>query len=442
MLIKLEIENFRSFKNRVVFHTIQRNYKRFTEHIHSVNDELNILKTSGIYGSNGSGKSNLFKGLYYLKKIVVGREFLRSVEAIKNFTPFKLDNTYSKLPIRIELDFVVDNQVYFYKIAIDPAYRTIINEELVKIVDKDKEQIIFKRVMNILEFPNNPTLNILKNQLSETLGSQTSVLCFDLIKDDDVSAVHDWFSNKVEFLFPTYEFEDIAYIFTLKKEYLQLANNIIKIANVGIDRLDIQLVPINVYLGLDNKDITTQITNTLQTKTHHSFKDNLGNFCTALKDENGEINIAKLICVHYDNNSNDIPFDVDQESRGTIVLLHLIPALIRSYGEGVNYLIDDINTSLHPVLLREILGQYLEFNLGEARGQLIFNSHEDLLMDERIVRQDEIWLMDKKDGVSEIFPLSDFTNVRFDLNLRKNYLNGKFGAVPFEHKPEKLKFGE
>ncbi|MRX67576.1 hypothetical protein SAMN06265349_1011271 [Flavobacterium resistens] len=440
MLISLEVENFRSFKNRAVFHMLQRNYKRFTEHVVTVNDNLSILKTSGIYGSNGSGKSNLFKCLYYLKKVVESSHFLRSVEAIKNFTPFKLDDLQSGKPIKIELDILIDNFVYSYKINFNSELH-IIYEELFKVVNGEV-QLIFKRhENNAVDFPSNPALETLKIQLSQALLPQTSILCFDLIKDIEITKVSDWFKTKIDFLFPTYEFDDIAYILSLKNEYLQLANNIIKPLNLGIDELKINLVPISIYLGLDNKDIITQISAILQKKTHHSFKDNMGDYCTALKNEKGEILIAKLVCIHYGTDGSIIEFDVDQESRGTIVLLHLIPALIRSYGEGVNYFIDDINTSLHPILLREILGQYLSFNLGNAKGQLIFNSHEDLLMDERIVRQDEIWLTEKKNGISDIFPLSDFPNIRFDLNLRKNYLNGKFGGVPFEHQPDKLNFG-
>ena len=442
MLIKIEIENFRSFKNRIIFHTLQRNYKRFLEHVHTINEDVKVLKTSGMYGSNGSGKSNLFKALYYLKRMVEDRNFLRSVEAIKNFTPFKLDTVYLEKPIQVELDILVGSKVFIYKINFEAKSRKIIYEELIKIDPSAGELIIFERLDNFVKFPNNPVLNALESQLSTALDPHTSILCFELVNDPEIEEVSDWFLNKTGFLWPTYEFDDIAYIFTQKEEYLQLANNIIKPLNVGIDKLEIKLVPINIYLGLDNKDTITQITSMLQSKTHHSFQDKMGNFCTALKVDNDEIQIAKLVCIHYDNQGEPVPFDLDQESRGTIVILHLLPALIRSYGEGVNYFIDDINTSLHPVLLKEILGQYLTFNLGNAKGQLIFNSHEDLLMDETIVRQDEIWLMEKKNGISDLFPLSDFSNVRFDLNLRKNYLNGKFGAVPFEHKPEKFVFGD
>ncbi|MBK8392842.1 MAG: ATP-binding protein [Saprospiraceae bacterium] len=282
----------------------------------------------------------------------------------------------------------------------------------------------------------------MKALLPNLISNASLFLSYELFEHEDLDAARDWFMNKIEFLFPTYEFHDIAYIFTLRPEYLDLANGIIKISNVGIEKLELYKVPIELYLGLDQKDLVKQIIAILQENSFHSFKDYMGNYCTAIKDNDGKISIVKLICYHENEYKSLIPFDVDQESRGTIVLLHLIPALIRSYGEGINYFLDDINTSLHPVLLKEILGQYLSLNLGQAKGQLIFNSHEDFLMDEKIIRQDELWLMEKNNGASIIFPLTDFPNVRFDLNLRKNYLNGKFGAVPFESEPQKIVFGE
>ena len=182
----------------------------------------------------------------------------------------------------------------------------------------------------------------------------------------------------------------------------------------------------------------------LEKKLFHSFKDSNENECTAVKDQtDGAIYILKLNAIHLDQDGNEVEFDLDQESRGTVVLLNLLPALILSYGEGVNYFIDEINRSLHPILIREILAQYLHNDIEKAKGQLFFNSHEDFMIDETIIRQDEIWLMEKgKNGESDLFPLSDYKNVRYDLNLRKNYLDGKFGGVPFTKEPGKLSLNE
>lgn len=445
MLISLEISNYRSFKDKVTFYTVQRNFKRFSEHIFKFNENLSILKTSGIYGANGSGKTNLFKGLYMVKKLIENDDYLNSTEALKNFTSFKLDNKLKDKPSRFTIDFISHEKIYSYDISVDTINKRIVHEELAFLKESGDQQIIFKRVFNEsgktkIEFPNNKEILPIVKVISEIIPASSTILSFDLIQDVNVSEARDWFENKIEFLFPTYEFIDISYILFSNPNSLKIANEIIKYTNVGIDKLAIEEVSIELYLGLEGKETIRRFETILTEKPYHSFKDNLGSYCTAIKKTDGTISILKLISYHNDNLGIPIAFEVDQESRGTIVLLHLIPALILSYSKGINYFIDDINTSLHPVMLKEILGQYLTKNLGSAKGQLIFNSHEDFIMDEKIIRQDELWLMEKRDGASDLFPLSDFPNVRFDLNLRKNYLNGKFGAVPFENTPPEFAF--
>ena len=65
-----------------------------------------------------------------------------------------------------------------------------------------------------------------------------------------------------------------------------------------------------------------------------------------------------------------------------------------------------------------------------TKGQLIFTTHESNLLDQSIFRRDEIWFVEKHQGATKLYPLSDFT-IRLDLDIRKGYLNGRFGAIPF-----------
>lgn len=447
MLIKLSIENFRSFKSLKEFYTVQRNYKRFTDHIHVVNKELSILKTSGIYGANGSGKTNLFKALYAIKKMIEDPDYIFSVEGLKLLTPFKLNKECAKEETQFVVDFLANNAIYTYEVKILLNEKKIISEQLIKASNNGmaEEVVVFSRGIDAngnitFSYLQDGDKDIWGEVVTKVVPNHALVLSYDIFKNLDISAAVDWFDNRVMFLFPIYEFTDIAYILSLKPSYLQLANQIITFSGIGIKELKIEYHPIEAYLGEERRDLIKHITSILDAKKYYAFKDAFNNACTAVKRD-GQVHILKLTCIHSDNGGGDIAFDIDQESRGTIVLLHLIPALVLSYGEGVNYFIDDINTSLHPILLREILGQYLTQNLGSAKGQLIFNSHEDFIMDEKIVRQDELWLTEKKaDGETDIFPLSDFANVRHDLSLAKNYLNGKFGGVPFNKDPGKLIF--
>jgi len=447
MLIKFELENFRSFNNRKIFHSVQRNYKRFPEHIHKINENLGLLKVTGVYGGNASGKTNLFKGLYFVKKLIEDSSFLTTMKCSKLFYPFRLNSDSEKKSSKFQVDFINNDIIYIYRIDVLHSSKSIVFESLNILDDEDEEHEIFTRTQSSegkttisykLSENETQTLSFLNDFY--TKNSDSAVLSTDFLNDPNILNAKSWFIDKVQFLFPVYQFMDIAFILSLKPHYLELANRIIKFSRTGVDKLKIDKIPINLYLGSENNALIDHIARILEKKEYHSFKDSNENECTAIKDKSdGAIYILKLFAMHLDDYGNEVPFDLDQESRGTVVLLNLLPALILTYGEGVNYFIDEINRSLHPILIREILAQYLQNDIEKAKGQLFFNSHEDFMIDETIIRQDEIWLMEKsKNGESDIFPLSDFKNVRHDLNLRKNYLDGKFGGVPFESEPKKL----
>lgn len=445
MLIRFELENYRSIKKPLVFHMVQRNYKRFSHHVHNHSDDLKILKTSGVYGGNATGKTNLFRGLHFVKKMVEEREYLTSFQSTKYFHPFLLDEQSKEKPSKFQVDFISKGEIFIYELEVNSSSKIVLFEQLSKSKNNELE-LIFKRHYNEsnqlkIEYPKKEyVVKVLEEYLSSMKHS--SLISLHFFEEENLEKARDWFINKTEFLFPVYKFMDIAYILSLKPYYLEIANRIIKFSNTGIDKLNIEKIPLKIYLGVDNSDLIKHVTRNLEEQDYFSFQDSNGNECTAIKENDRDISVLKLVAIHISNNGKEVPFDLEQESRGTLVLIHLLPALILSYGEGVNYFIDEINRSLHPILFKELLKQYLDNNIENASGQLIFNSHEDFMMDEKVIRQDELWLMDKIKNESELFPLSDFPNVRFDLNYRKNYLNGKFGGVPFNKKPSKLIFSE
>ena len=448
MLVKFEVQNFRSFHTKKVFHTVQRNFRRFTQHVYKYSDNLSILKTSGIYGGNASGKTNLFKALYFVKRMVQVPGFINTSESSKVFSPFKLNKGSISRESIFNVEFISEDRLYSYELEVHKKTKKILFEQLKRIDLQNEEFVIFTRKIKedgeeFFEYPPDSKVEKLYALVIKNLTQNNSTfLSIGITNEQDYSNARNWFLDKLEFLFPVYKFKDIAYTLSLKKDYLELANKIIKFSKTGIDKLKIERIPIEIFLGKSFDDIISTIETSLERRPFYSFENPNGHEeCTAIKSEDGNIIVLKLVAIHLDNEKEEVSFNLDEESRGTEVLINLLPALILSYGEGVNYFIDEINASLHPILLKEILSQYLEHNIGLAKGQLIFNSHEDFIMDEKIIRQDELWLTEKNEnGETDIFPLSDIPNVRFDLNLKKNYLNGKFGGVPFDEKPDKLLF--
>ena len=118
------------------------------------------------------------------------------------------------------------------------------------------------------------------------------------------------------------------------------------------------------------------------------------------------------------------------ESDGTRRLLNLLPVLRPTAFSGTVFVIDEIDRSLHPILVKEFVEFFLKSSTGEFR-QLILTTQESNLLDQDLLRRDEIWFAEKDQaGATRLYSLLDF-KVRNDLEIRKHYLQGRFGAIPF-----------
>ena len=152
----------------------------------------------------------------------------------------------------------------------------------------------------------------------------------------------------------------------------------------------------------------------------------LGDLCTSYSVQ--VVLVEKVKTFNIGANGNLIDFEPEEQSDGTRRLLDLIPAIHYVSNKPAVFFIDEIDRSLHPTMVKELLRYFMEH---PAKGQLIFTTHESNLLDLEIFRQDEIWLTEKnKLGATTIYSLSDF-KPRYDLDIRKGYLAGRFGAIPF-----------
>jgi AAA15 family ATPase/GTPase len=133
--------------------------------------------------------------------------------------------------------------------------------------------------------------------------------------------------------------------------------------------------------------------------------------------------------------------DIEDESDGTRRLLDLLPALYEMQNRGGVYFIDEIDRSMHPILVRRLLEFFLA-SCGDNPGQMILTTHESSLLDLDLLRRDEIWFAEKDhEQATCLYSLADF-KVRNDLEIRKHYLQGRFGAIPFFGSLDRLMKGK
>jgi len=135
-------------------------------------------------------------------------------------------------------------------------------------------------------------------------------------------------------------------------------------------------------------------------------------------------------------NGKLLPFNFDQESAGTIAYLALLGPLVEALGTGGVICVDELDSSLHPLIATEIM-RFFENPVANPRGaQLIFNTHDSNLLNAGILRRDQIWFTEKDaKGESHLYPLTDF-KPRREENLESGYLQGRYGAIPFIHSDE------
>ena len=147
----------------------------------------------------------------------------------------------------------------------------------------------------------------------------------------------------------------------------------------------------------------------------------------------GELRAKKLVTYHPKIDGTEIRFDIRQESDGSQRVIDLLPALLdlSSPTSKKVYVIDEIDRSLHTLLTRRLLEAYLAKCSAETRTQLLLTTHDVLLMDQQILRRDEMWVTERDaDGSSNLNSFSEYKDVRYDKDIRKSYLQGRLGGIP------------
>jgi len=149
--------------------------------------------------------------------------------------------------------------------------------------------------------------------------------------------------------------------------------------------------------------------------------------------QNGELKAKKLISFHKDIKGQDIKFDMQNESDGTQRSIDLLPAFLDLSTQSSDkvFIIDELDRSLHTLLTRRLLEGYLLACGPKCRSQLLFTTHDVLLMDQDLLRRDEMWVAERdSNGSSTLISFSEYKDVRNDKDIRKSYLQGRLGGVP------------
>ncbi len=430
MLIRFRVSNFLSFKDEVEFSMIPGRTKQHFDHVvpgGSGRNDIDLLRSAVIYGANAAGKSNFVKALGFAKRLV-----LRGIQARKPIPikPFKLDANSSAQPSKFEFEIRRNGNDYLYGFEIN---ETQILTEWLHQIKKTTSAIIFERKTDVkkkttFEFGSNIKFeNKKEEEFLEFVarGTRPNQLFLTESIDREVKyfqVIYDWF-EKLVVIYPESRY-DLVLDVTDKSTNAMV--DYLKKSGTGVCGFDLKSISPETEIP---KTVLDDVTKELKPgELMRLMESSEGQRYQISKNAQGELAAFKLMLKHKMADCNDDTlFDPDEESDGTIRLMDLSPIVTNSEIEPKVFVIDELDRSLHPNLCYQLIQDFLA---KPSQSQLIVTTHESNLLTFDLLRRDEIWFVEKdQGGATKLYSLEEYTP-RYDKDIQKGYLLGRFGAIP------------
>lgn len=444
MIVSFSVENFRSFLGEETLSLVasKRLAGKFEDHALPIPDsDEQVLKTAVIYGANGAGKSNLFRALQYFKGLALNP---RKKNAGTGREAFRLAGAPQD-PSSFDLQFVAKGRLYRFGIKVDD--QKVLEEWLVR-VEGGREKPLYERVTEA-----NDAVTVDAGGLTDganaklralfTVGGPPNQSFLATIKatlgeadiGEELKGIFDWFEARLKLIDPNVSVPELGHLLSKDEKLRDFSERFLRHSSTGVDRLSVKKSEIaeNDLFGIIPESLVRDALDGFDNERDGAILFGIGTPETNLLIERTAENKYFSLTIQAEHDcasGNSVPLELKDESDGTRRLLELIPALHYADDDGAVYVIDEIDRSLHPLLVYEFVKYFLQLAQG-VRHQLIVTTHESNLLDLELLRRDEIWFAEKdRASATHLYSLSDF-KVRTDLEIRKHYLHGRFGAVPF-----------
>ncbi len=440
MLIRFTVENFLSFKDKQVFSLIPGKGTLKPKHKTNLVNGISVLKTAVVFGANASGKSNLIKAIDFGKQIVLGGT--RPEQHI-TFDIFKLDKKSTKENSRIEYEIQHKNKNYAYGFIFNS--KEIIEEWLFEISKKSERKIFERTHSNQFDFSGLSKKNkkeevqfiqfvaksTPRNQLFLTQIRNTNVI--ENVSDiADILNTIDWFQNTLTIVYPDSKTSNNKFELLNNTDLKNIFTEMLDYFDTGIDGIEFK------EMDIKKMDFPDQVIEDIKESLLKDKTENKSTFLSnpqddkyyvITKNDDNELEIKALKTKHKTVDGTFELFDLKDESDGTRRIMDLIPLIVDFFKGGNVFIIDEIERSLHPNLVYDLFDLFLD-KCENINSQFIVTTHESTLLTQKLLRKDEIWFTVKdRQGVSRLHSLEDYA-IRFDKDVRKDYLLGRYKGVP------------
>lgn len=371
-----------------------------------------LLRSAVIYGANAAGKTNLLRALQFMHGLVLGSAAFQQETRVAH-NPFRLSKQTTSQPSEFEVVFADEGVRYEYGFTVD-AER--IHDEWLIAYPHGRPQSWFERTYNKKK-------NAHEWQFSSKLkgsprvwrdATRANALFLSTatqLNSEQLSPIFRWFQKKLVIIVtgsPTQLNMGLTFQLLEQSDGKQRLLKFVKAADLGIDDLSLQRVPLAAATAIGGNVVREpqpgdQIPSVMRVTSYHKASDS----------------------------EQRIAMDLGDESSGTVALFNSAGAWLNVLKNGEVILYDEIDTSLHPLMTRFLIGLFHEKSTNPKNAQLVFTTHDTSLLDSEIFRRDQIWFIEKdRNGASRLYPLTEFSP-RKDEKLERGYLRGRYGALPF-----------
>lgn len=430
MILRVILKNFLSFNDEVQFDMFP-NMKRtsLSDHISMLNGKLPVLKMAAIYGANGAGKSNLLKGINFLKAMALDKSFLDK-ETFSKYV-FALKEHAGSEPMELTIEFVTKTGIpYIY--SVDIMNTGIVFETLqISGLGSEANRNIFTRKEGKIVYavtPSEEVGNIVQGWIEKNPFSSLLTINNDMpvLTDENISIAQKWFEDELTII-GLHSFNPaLIGIFKNDKDINQFASDLFKVLGLGIDSVNVETE--NFEDWMSTHDISSLPVEKLKEMRSGVLSEVVDFRNTrSISVENGVQKISQMLFRQFGEDGFSKGMDIQAQSDGTVRLLSLVPALYDAMKSATTVVIDELDHSIHPHLVRELVRF---FSAQNTNGQLIFTTHQTCLLNQDFLRTDEVWMVEKKDGGSHMYSLNDF-KIHNTINIENGYMEGRYGAIPF-----------
>jgi hypothetical protein len=419
MFIEFNVTNYRSIRDTQTISMAASKYYNELDEMNCFDSGIaglpKMLRSAVIYGPNAAGKSNLFRALHFMQSFVLESHSLQEGQTIKT-VPFALNKRSQTEPSEFEIFFLQDNVRYQYGFA---ANRMRVTKEWLLAFPEGKAQRWYEREYDATADKDKWYFGSKfsgRRQLWQEATRKNALFLSTAIQlnNEQLKPVFSWFQNKFVTILPG---TSINLKFSIdqcaSEEGILRIMEFMNSADISISGIEVKKIPIP---PMKSEMLPPDMPQPIKEK-----------FILEMQGKE----LPDIQFLHKTDTGESVPFRFSDESDGTKRLFAFAGPWLDMLAKGRILFVDELGTSLHPLMVRFLLGLIQNPEINKYNAQLIFTTHDTSVLDTDILRRDQIWFVEKdSEQASRLYPLSDF-KPRQGEALEKGYLKGRYGALPF-----------